>query len=58
VSSAEEYLIRAAECHQQAARSLNVADKESWRRMAQDWMNLAQSCEQPANGVTDALSRA
>jgi hypothetical protein len=56
VSSAEEYRIRAAECRQQAARSINVVDKESWLRIAEDWMNLAQSCEQPAAGAMAALA--
>jgi hypothetical protein len=33
-----------------------VVDKESWLRIAEDWMNLAQSCEQPATGAMAALS--
>jgi hypothetical protein len=48
VSSAKEYRIRATDCHDQAARSINEVDKESWLRIADGWMILAESCERRA----------
>jgi hypothetical protein len=56
-TDADLYRNRAAECRQQAERSVRVADKESWLQIARDWMNLVQSAEHPAGDVAAALNR-
>jgi hypothetical protein len=57
MSSAEEYRDRAGEAREQAERSFRPSDQEAWLRIAEEWMKLAQSCDEPAIGVIGALSR-
>ena len=57
MSSAEEYIKRAAEAREQAERSFRPSDKEAWFQLAEDWTKLAQAREQPVKGVIDALLR-
>jgi hypothetical protein len=39
---------KAQECRDEAARALNDADRQSWLRMADEWMALARSAEETA----------
>jgi hypothetical protein len=36
---------QADECRQQAERTINPIDKESWLRLAGEWIKLAQNSE-------------
>jgi hypothetical protein len=38
------------ECRQQAERAINPLDKESWLRLAGEWIKLAQSAEAGRTG--------
>jgi hypothetical protein len=42
---------------EQAERSFRASDKEAWLRIAEEWMKLAQTREEPVDGVVGALSR-
>jgi len=47
------YRREAEECRSRAAKTVNPIEKESWQRMADDWLKLAQSA--PArNGPSGA----
>jgi hypothetical protein len=37
--------LQAQECVEQAERSISPLDKETWLRVAADWMRLAQSID-------------
>jgi hypothetical protein len=37
---------QAEECRQQAERAISLLDKESWLRVAGEWIKLAQDAEQ------------
>jgi hypothetical protein len=52
-----EYRDRAHEAREQAERSFRPSDKEAWLRMAEEWMKLAQSLDEPVTGVMEALTR-
>jgi hypothetical protein len=39
---------KAQECRDEAARALNDADRQTWLRMADEWMALARSAEETA----------
>jgi hypothetical protein len=54
---ADLYRGRADECRQQAERSIHASDKESWLRIAEEWMKLVQSSEHPTDGAIEGLSR-
>jgi hypothetical protein len=47
---------RADEAREQAERSFRPTDKEAWLRIAQEWMKLAQTRDEPVVGVIGALS--
>jgi len=53
----EEYEKKAEEARTQAKRSVRATDREAWLRIADEWMKLVQTREQPVNGVIGALSR-
>jgi hypothetical protein len=36
---------QAVECSQQAAKAINPIDKETWLRLAQEWLKLAQAID-------------
>ena len=36
---------QAEECREQAAQAINPLDKESWLRVAEEWLKLAMSAE-------------
>ncbi len=57
MTSAKEYRDRADEAREQAERSFRPTDKEAWLRIAEEWMKLAQTREEPVDGVVGALSR-
>jgi hypothetical protein len=37
---------QAEECRQQSERAISLIDKESWLRLAGEWIKLAQDAEQ------------
>jgi hypothetical protein len=43
---------RAEECRQQAEKAISPLDKETWLRMAGEWIKLAQSAEQRGRQAT------
>jgi hypothetical protein len=55
--TSEDYRTRAREAQDQAERSFRPIDKESWLKIAEDWMKLAQMRDQPIGGVIGALSQ-
>jgi hypothetical protein len=57
MTSAEEHRDRAHEAREQAERSVRPSDKEAWLRIAEEWMKLVQTRDQPIYGVIGALSR-
>jgi hypothetical protein len=54
---AAEYRKKAEECRQQAARAFNEADRQTWLRMADEWMALARSSEENAALAESAQRR-
>lgn len=36
---------KAVECDQQAKKAIKPHDKETWLRLAQDWLKLAQAAD-------------
>jgi hypothetical protein len=42
---ADRFRKQARECVEQAERSISPLDKETWLRVAAEWMKLAQSAE-------------
>jgi hypothetical protein len=57
MSSAEEYRHKASEARKQAELSWRPSDREAWLRIAEEWMKLALTRDQPIGGVMSALSR-
>ena len=57
MSPAEEYENRAEEARTQAKQSIRATDREAWLRIAEEWMKLVQTRDQPVDGVIGALSR-
>ncbi len=57
MTSAKEYRDRADEAREQAERSFRPTDNEAWLRISEEWMKLAQTREEPVDGVVAALSR-
>jgi hypothetical protein len=55
--SAEDCRNRAIACRDQAERAFEPVDKAAWLRIAADWTKLAQSYEQPADGLNGAINR-
>ena len=47
-SRAAEYRQKAQECREEATRAFNEADRQTWLKMAEEWMNLARSSEENA----------
>jgi hypothetical protein len=45
-TDAERYRRQAAECRKLAERSANQFDKNSWLRLADDWIDLAEADEE------------
>jgi hypothetical protein len=45
----------AAECREQAAKAIGQLDKDTWLRLAAEWIKLAQAAEQPACAVASSL---
>jgi hypothetical protein len=45
------------ECRDEAARALNEADRQSWLKMAEEWMTLARSSEEIASLEQSARRR-
>jgi hypothetical protein len=45
-SRADDFRRNAAECHEQAARSLAPRDKQQWLKIAEHWLKLAEATEQ------------
>jgi hypothetical protein len=43
---ADRFRRQAQECVQQAERSISPLDKETWLRVAAEWMRLAQSVDE------------
>ena len=43
----ESYRTRAAECLEQARRTSAEEDKATFLQMAEEWLTLAASCDQP-----------
>jgi hypothetical protein len=41
---------QAEDCHQQAAKAVSPLDKESWLRVAAEWLKLAVSADYRPNG--------
>jgi hypothetical protein len=39
---ADRFRKQAEECRQQAAKAINPLDKETWLRVAEEWLKLAQ----------------
>jgi hypothetical protein len=39
---------KAEECRKEAARAFNDADRQTWLRMADEWLALARSIEESA----------
>jgi hypothetical protein len=39
---------KAQECRDEAARAFNDADRQTWLRMADEWLALARSAEETA----------
>ena len=50
---AEEYLSKAQECRDEAARASDEGDREKWLTMANEWQALARNVEE-----TSALGQA
>jgi hypothetical protein len=44
-SDADRFRRQAAECVQEAEKSISPLDKETWLRVAAEWMKLAQSID-------------
>ncbi|UPJ84459.1 hypothetical protein IVB16_21560 [Bradyrhizobium sp. 183] len=42
---ANKFRKEAEECREQAAKAISADDKETWLRLAGDWMKLAQEAE-------------
>jgi hypothetical protein len=40
------FCAQAEECRQQAERAISLLDKESWLRLAGEWIKLAQDTDQ------------
>ena len=47
-NKAAECRQKAQECRQEAARVRNEADRQTWLRMADEWLALARSSEETA----------
>jgi hypothetical protein len=45
-NESESFRRQAEESRQQAAKAINPLDKESWLRVAEEWIKLAQASEQ------------
>jgi hypothetical protein len=43
--NAARFREQAVECRQQAERAINPIDKETWLRLAQEWLKLAQAID-------------
>jgi hypothetical protein len=43
---ADRFRRQAAECVEQAERSISPLDKETWLRVAAEWIKLAQSADE------------
>ena len=39
---ADHYCRQAAECELNVEKATNAADRQAWRRLAEDWTNLAR----------------
>jgi hypothetical protein len=57
MSPTEEYEKRAEEARTQAKQAIRATDREAWLRIAEKWMQLVQTRDQPVDGVIGALSR-
>jgi hypothetical protein len=44
-SDADRFRAQAKECVEEAERSISQLDKETWLRVAAEWMRLAQSVD-------------
>jgi hypothetical protein len=44
-NDSDRFRRQADESRQQAARSVNPLDKESWLRVAEEWIKLAQAAD-------------
>jgi hypothetical protein len=51
---ADRYRKQAEECRQQARKAVSPLDKEAWLRVAEEWLNLAQSTEETAGACATA----
>jgi hypothetical protein len=47
----------AEQARTQAKKSFPATDQETWLRIAEEWMKLAQTRDQPIGGVITVLSR-
>jgi hypothetical protein len=57
MSPTEEYEMRAEEARTQAKQAVRATDREAWLLIADKWMQLVQTRDQPIDGVIGALSR-
>jgi len=46
MSDADRFRKQADECREQAERSLNPLDKETWLRVAGEWLKMAAAVEE------------
>ena len=44
-SDADKFRKEAEECREQAAKAISELDKETWLRLATEWIKLARSAE-------------
>jgi hypothetical protein len=44
-NDSDRFRRQADECREQAAKAINPLDKESWLRVAEEWIKLAQATE-------------
>jgi hypothetical protein len=44
-SDADKFRKEAEECREQAAKAISELDKETWLRLAAEWIKFAQSAE-------------
>ena len=45
-TDAQRYRKAAQECREQAEKAIGQLDKETWLRLAADWIKLAQAAEE------------
>jgi hypothetical protein len=51
MSKIDEYRAYAVECRRLAARTVNADDKQQWNRVADAWLRLVETLDEPTEAA-------